>query len=86
MAASCMKFCTLSVRIVSFLSYRHNHNILSGKKKMKRKIAGFLFVGILAVTLTGCKNTDSSKKEMEKQRAPDHAEGKLHYHPAGITY
>ena len=34
--------------------------------KGKRKIAGILFVGILAVTLTGCKNTDSSKIENEK--------------------
>ena len=34
--------------------------------KGKRGIAGILLVGILAVTLTGCKNTDSSKKETEK--------------------
>ena len=32
----------------------------------KRIIAGILFAGILAVTLTGCNNTDSSKKETEK--------------------
>jgi polar amino acid transport system substrate-binding protein len=31
--------------------------------KGKRVIAGILLAGILAVTLTGCKNTDSSKKE-----------------------
>ncbi len=29
-------------------------------------IAGILLVGILAVTLTGCKNTDNSKEETEK--------------------
>ena len=29
-------------------------------------IAGILLVGIIAVTLTGCKHTDSSKKETEK--------------------
>ena len=34
--------------------------------KGKRKIAGILFVGILAVTLAGCKNADSSKIENEK--------------------
>ena len=34
--------------------------------KGKRVIAGILLAGILAVTLTGCKNTDSSKKETEK--------------------
>ena len=34
--------------------------------KGKRIIAGILLAGILAVTLTGCKNTDSSKKETEK--------------------
>ena len=34
--------------------------------KGKRGIAGILLVGILAVTLAGCKNTDSSKKETEK--------------------
>ena len=34
--------------------------------KGKRVIAGILLVGILAVILTGCKNTDSSKKETEK--------------------
>ena len=44
--------------------------------KGKRGIAGILLVGILAVTLTGCKNTDSSKKETEKNgisggRCPD---------------
>ena len=36
------------------------------KMKGKRVIAGILLAGILAVTLTGCKNTDSSKKEIEK--------------------
>ena len=35
--------------------------------KGKRGIAGILLVGILAVTLTGCKNTDSSKKETESR-------------------
>ena len=34
--------------------------------KGKRVIAGILLAGIIAVTLTGCKNTDSSKKETEK--------------------
>ncbi len=34
--------------------------------KGKRVIAGILLVGILALSLTGCKNTDSSKKETEK--------------------
>ena len=34
--------------------------------KGKRVIAGILLAGILAVTLTGCNNTDSSKKETEK--------------------
>ena len=34
--------------------------------KGKRVIAGILLAGILAVTLTGCKNTDGSKKEIEK--------------------
>ena len=34
--------------------------------KGKRVIAGILLVGILAVTLTGCKNTDSRNKETEK--------------------
>ena len=29
-------------------------------------IAGILLAGILAGTLTGCKNTDVSKKETEK--------------------
>ena len=36
------------------------------KIKGKRVIAGILLVGIIAVTLTGCKHTDSSKKETEK--------------------
>ena len=36
------------------------------KMKGKRVIAGILLVGIIAVTLTGCKHTDSSKKETEK--------------------
>ena len=34
--------------------------------KGKRVIAGILLAGILAVTLTGCKNTDNGKKETEK--------------------
>ena len=34
--------------------------------KGKRVIAGILLVGIIAVILTGCKHTDSSKKETEK--------------------
>ena len=34
--------------------------------KGKRKIAGILLVGILTVTLAGCKNTDVSKTETEK--------------------
>ena len=36
------------------------------KMKGKRVIAGMLLVGILAVTLSGCKNTDENKKETEK--------------------
>ena len=36
------------------------------KIKGKRVIAGILLVGILVVTLSGCKNTDSGKKETEK--------------------
>ena len=49
------------------LSGRENNmkiekNSRDGKEmKEKRVIAGILLVGILAVTLTGCKNTDSSK-------------------------
>ena len=34
--------------------------------KGKRVIAGILLVGILAVTLAGCKNTDNTKEENEK--------------------
>ena len=34
--------------------------------KGKRGIAGILLVGILAVTLTGCKNTDNTKEGPEK--------------------
>ena len=34
--------------------------------KGKRVIAGMLLAGILAVTLTGCKNTDNTKEETEK--------------------
>ena len=34
--------------------------------KGKRVIAGMLLVGILTVTLAGCKNTDVSKTETEK--------------------
>ena len=33
--------------------------------KGKRVIAGILLVGILAVTLAGCKNTDNTKEETE---------------------
>ena len=36
------------------------------KMKGKRVIAGILLVGILAVTLAGCKNTGENKKETEK--------------------
>ena len=36
------------------------------KMKGKRVIAGILLAGILAVTLTGCKNTDNTKEEPEK--------------------
>ena len=36
------------------------------KIKGKRVIAGILLVGILVVTLSGCKNTGSGKKETEK--------------------
>ena len=32
----------------------------------KRMMAGILLMGILAVTLAGCKNTEDSKKETEK--------------------
>ncbi len=34
--------------------------------KGKRVIAGILLVGILAVALAGCKNTDENKKETGK--------------------
>ena len=34
--------------------------------KGKRVIAGILLVGIMSVTLTGCKNTDVNEKETEK--------------------
>ena len=34
--------------------------------KGKRMIAGILLVGIMSVTLTGCKNTDNMKEEPEK--------------------
>ena len=34
--------------------------------KGKRVIAGILLAGILAVTLSGCKNTDNTKEEPEK--------------------
>ena len=40
------------------------------KMKGKRVIAGMLLVGILAVTLSGCKNTDENKKETEKLVLP----------------
>ena len=36
------------------------------KMKGKRVIAGILLAGILAVTLSGCKNTDNTKEEPEK--------------------
>jgi len=35
--------------------------------KGKRVIAGILLVGIIAVTLTGCKHTDSSKKRQKSR-------------------
>ena len=35
--------------------------------KGKRVIAGILLVGILAVTLAGCKNTDESKKKQKSR-------------------
>ena len=41
------------------------------KIKGKRVIAGILLVGILVVTLSGCKNTDSGKKETARN-------GRLH--------
>ena len=34
--------------------------------KGTRVIAGILLAGILAVTLSGCKNTDNTKEEPEK--------------------
>ena len=34
--------------------------------KGKRVLAGILLAGILAVTLTGCKNTDDSKKRNDR--------------------
>ena len=34
--------------------------------KGKRVTAGILFAGILAVTLTGCKNIDNTREETEK--------------------
>ena len=34
--------------------------------KGKRVLTGILLVGILACTLTGCSDTDSTKKETEK--------------------
>ena len=40
------------------------------KMKGKRVITGILLVGILAVTLAGCKNTDENKKETGKPRFP----------------
>ena len=41
--------------------------IVRNRRKMegKRVIAGILLAGILAVTLAGCKNTDSTKEETE---------------------
>ena len=36
------------------------------KMKGQRVIAGILLAGILAVTLSGCKNTDNTKEEPEK--------------------
>ena len=43
--------------------------IVRNRRKMegKRVIAGILLAGILAVTLAGCKNTDSTKEETDKQ-------------------
>ena len=41
--------------------------------KGKRVIAGILLVGILAVTLAGCKNTDNTKEETEKPVIPSAA-------------
>ena len=35
--------------------------------KGKKVIAGILLAGILAVTLAGCKNTDNTKEETDKQ-------------------
>ena len=40
------------------------------KMKGKRVIAGILLVGILAVTLAGCKNTGENKKETENPSSP----------------
>ena len=34
--------------------------------KRKRVIAGILLVGILVITMAGCKNTDDSNNETEK--------------------
>ena len=47
---------------------KKSKKIVRDRRKMKgqRVIAGILLVGILAVTLTGCKNTYSSKKETKK--------------------
>ena len=41
--------------------------------KGKRVIAGILLVGIFAVILTGCKNTDSSKKKQKSPLSPSAA-------------
>ena len=42
--------------------------------KGKRVLAGILLAGILAVTLTGCKNTDDSKKETTEVSLSDVSE------------
>lgn len=51
---------------------KKSKKIVRDRRKMKgqRVIAGILLVGILAVTLTGCKNTDSSKKKQKSQSLP----------------
>ena len=52
--------------------------------KGKRVIAGILLAGILAVTLAGCKNTDSTKEETENPVIFHQQCGGYHQpHPAG---
>ena len=46
--------------------------------KGKRVIAGILLVGIIAVTLTGCKHTDSSKKDRKNGHSARGATTILH--------